>query len=246
MWKITAMDLGALNVPCTNMLYNDQRGIRFDVPIIAWLLTETETGRRILVDSGACETPDWGKKYHNPVIRTREDQYLPNALKKLGVDPESIDTLILTHLHWDHAFGVKHCPNAKVYVQKEELLYAVDPTHKDAKIYETTLKEQIPYFLEYYNRLEVVEGDVELEPGVSVITLPGHSPGSQGVLVDTAKGRYLIAGDIVNVVENLTERTPGSLYMDMEVCQRSFDKAEAAADVVLPAHDYRAFELLRD
>lgn len=246
MWKITPIDLGALNVPCTNMLHNDTRGIRFDVPVVAWLLTETETGRHVLVDSGAADDPEWGRLYHNPVQRTREEQYLPQALKSLGVDPESIDTLILTHLHWDHAYGVKHCPNAKVIVQKEELFFAVDPTHKDAKIYETTIKDRLPYFFAYYNRLEVVEGDVEIEPGISVVTLPGHSPGSHGVLVDTAKGKYLIAGDIINVLENLTERTPGSLYTDMEVCQKSFAKAAEVADVVLPAHDYRAFAMLKE
>lgn len=244
MWKITPLDLGALDVPCTNMLYNDTRGIRIDAPIIAWLLTETETNRHVLVDTGACDDPDWGRKYHNPCKRNRINQYLPVALKEQGTDPESIDTILLTHLHWDHAYGVRHCPNAKVYVQREELLYAVDPTHKDAKIYETTIKTQIPYFMEYFNRLEVIGGDMEIEPGIGVIVLPGHSPGSQGVLVDTPQGRCLIAGDIINVVENLTDRIPGSLYMDMDVCLRSFEKAAASADLVLPAHDYRAFGML--
>lgn len=246
MWKITPLDLGALNVPESNMLYTDSKENRINVPMTAWLLTETESGRNILVDTGSCDEPQWGKMYHNPVNRDRDDQYLPAALKKHGVNPETIDTIILTHLHWDHAYGVMHCPNAKVYVQKQELFYAVDPTHKDAKIYETTLKTQLPFFMEYYTRMEVINGDQEIENGISVVLLPGHSPGSQGVVVDTEKGKYLIAGDIINVIENLTLERPGSLYTDMNICRESFRKAAKCADVVLPAHDYRVFDMLKE
>lgn len=246
MWNITPLDLGTLNVPRSNMLRHDSRDIRVDVPVIAWLLTECTTGRRLLVDTGACDDPDWGEKHHNPLRREREGQYLPTALREHGVDPASIDRILLTHLHWDHAYGVKHCPNARVIVQRRELLYAVDPTHRHANIYETTLDTKMPFFFEYFTRLEVIEGDREIEPGIHVVTLPGHSPGSQGIVVQAKNGRYLIAGDLVNVIENLTQRTPGSLFTNLPVCRRSFAKAAACADIVLPAHDYRAFSMVHD
>lgn len=245
MWKITALDLGDLNVPRSNMLCSAPSTERIDVPVIAWLLTERATGRRILVDSGASDEPNWGETYHNPLHRARANQFLPIALAEQGVDPMAIDTVILTHLHWDHAYGVCHLPNARVIVQRRELLYAIDPTHKDAKIYETTLSGRQPFFFRYYTRLEVIDGVADVGNGIRLLPLPGHSPGSQGVLVDTEAGRWLIAGDLINVLENLSEKTPGSLYTDMEVCQSSFEKAAAAADLVLPAHDRRAFALVK-
>lgn len=87
-----------------------------------------------------------------------------------------------------------------------------------------------------------VDGDVSLVPGVSVVTLPGHTPGSQGVLVEGGERRYLIAGDCVYTYENWegdAEAThiPAGLYTDLIQYEASFSKIEGLGCEVIPSHD---------
>ncbi len=108
------------------------------------------TGEKMMVDAGPAEDDQWGSTYHNP-IGVKEEQKLEYALMQHGVRPEEITAVILTHLHWDHAYGVLKLPQAKVYVQKEELRYAVSPLPRDSKHYELNIKSQLPFFLQFFS-----------------------------------------------------------------------------------------------
>lgn len=165
-------------------------------------------------------------------------------LRQQGVEPEDIKTVILTHLHWDHAYGVCKLPNAKVYVQVKEMRYSVAPMRTDYKHYEINIKTQIPFFLNFYNQIELLDGDVEFREGLEIITLPGHSPGSQGVVVSTAKGKFMMAGDLINTVENWETRIPSGIYGNMQESLDSLDKMERYHAVVLPSHDFQAFDMV--
>jgi glyoxylase-like metal-dependent hydrolase (beta-lactamase superfamily II) len=98
-----------------------------------------------------------------------------------------------------------------------------------------------PPWFAAFDRLEVIRGEVEVAPGVRTVPLPGHTPGLQGVLVDTAAGRHLIAGDSVPLYENLetgeSGPIPPGIHTDVATCFRSFDRMRAVADVILPSHD---------
>lgn len=277
MWEITPLDLGRLSV--TNSAQICRHGVFADAgksnpgPIISWLLTDVDTGRNILVDSGPCDDTKWGSVYHNPVTRTKE-QLLPNALAKHGIKCEDIDTVIITHLHWDHGYGVYHLPNARVIVQEKEIRYAVCPLVTDMKHYEIKTSKtydpkflkyahhdldpsktvekkdehlfgENPYFLKFYNQMEFVDGDVEnFEKDLDIITLPGHSPGHQGVVVHTPKGKFAIAGDCVNCYEAWELRWPCGLYSDMFANVQSIKKLDRLGCEVLCSHDYSAFKIL--
>lgn len=247
MWKITPLDLGTLSVTLASQIC--RHGVAHDVgkvvkaPCIAWLLKNESTEELILVDAGPAPDPVWGSKYHNPIERT-DKQQLEYRLRQQGVEPEDIKTVILTHLHWDHAYGVCKLPNAKVYVQVKEMRYSVAPMRTDYKHYEINIKTQIPFFLNFYNQIELLDGDVEFREGLEIITLPGHSPGSQGVVVSTAKGKFMMAGDLINTVENWETRIPSGIYGNMQESLDSLGKMERYHAVVLPSHDFQAFDMV--
>lgn len=159
---------------------------------------------------------------------------------------EKIDTIILTHLHWDHAYGVFEVPNAQIIVQKKELLYAIDPFPCDRVIYELNLKFQIPYFLKFFNRIMMIDGDYQILEGLSVIQLPGHSPGSQGVIVETAVGKIVIAGDLINLFQNWEENLPCGIITSKKDWYNSLNKLKKINAVVLPSHDYAVFEYVKN
>ncbi|MDQ7093561.1 N-acyl homoserine lactonase family protein [Desulfosporosinus sp. PR] len=249
-WRIIPLELGRLAVLPKILVWDKNSNHegetgRIQVPLIGWLLLNEQTGEKILVDSGGGEDEEFGTKYHNPLTCNPEN-HLEAALRKHATTVNEIKTVILTHLHWDHAYGVLKLPQAKVIVQKAELQYAVAPDHEFIRTYELDLPDRIPYFLRYFKQIQTVSGDVELTAGIRLLFLPGHSAGSQGVLIDTKEGSYIIPGDLVNIKRNWEESLPPGIYNDLEACYASMQKLREIADEnkarVLFDHDFAAFE----
>ena len=249
MWKITPLHVGSVTTIAGGLIMKhgakSNPGELVQVPHIAWLLEDASRNRRILVDTGSDNNNERNSRLHNPVDRSK-GKHIVKALEDKGLQPGDIDAIIVTHLHWDHAQAVLDLPSTlPVICQKSELLFAVAPYPTDAKHYETAVKDQVPYFLQFYHQYELVEGEEVIEPGLSVVPLPGHSCGSQGVVVDTRDGRFVIAGDLINIRQNWEKRTPGGIYNDIKAYFESFarlDKLEKEGAVILPAHDFWVFE----
>jgi glyoxylase-like metal-dependent hydrolase (beta-lactamase superfamily II) len=85
-------------------------------------------------------------------------------------------------------------------------------------------------------------------PGIGFVALPGHTPGSAGVTVNTRQGTHLLAGDTINLIENWEGGTRGQKHIppgsvtDVVACYQTFEKIERVADVVLASHDFRMFD----
>ncbi len=105
------------------------------------------------------------------------------ALDELGVSPNDIKTVIMTHLHFDHAEGLAAWPQRKTYVHRLET--------------EAPYAQLVAGQLETVN-LEILDGEEgEIEPGVRWIRTPGHCDGLITILVDTDEGLTAIASDCV-------------------------------------------------
>ena len=130
------------------------------------------------------------------------DHLLPLELARHGIDPLTVTTVILTHLHNDHVGDVRLFPNATFHVQLAELQEAVCPVPFQRAIYEVNQPGHLPPWVHILGRYVAQEGDGPIMPGISTLTLPGHTSGSQGVLVDTASGPFLLPGDLVPLREN--------------------------------------------
>jgi glyoxylase-like metal-dependent hydrolase (beta-lactamase superfamily II) len=82
-----------------------------------------------------------------------------------------------------------------------------------------------------------LDGDHVIAPGLTAVDLGGHTPGSQGVLVETARGRCLIAGDAVPTYENLRDDVPTGWYVDLRRTHATMRRIRELQAVVLPSHD---------
>src|SRR5947209_6886215 len=143
-----------------------------------YLLRE-DSGRTVLVDTGIGGTDSPAASWA-PVPGALHEE-----LEVVGVAPGDIDVVVLTHLHSDHASGATTegapaFPAARYVVQRADVDWAAGP------IIDHVLKP-------LGEQLTVVEGDVEVRPGIRVVHTPGHTPGHQVVRV----GDLVLTGDVV-------------------------------------------------
>lgn len=218
-------------------------GTKVQAPCIAWLI-EGEQGQKVLVDTGPHAPDAPTARYHNRLEQSPEQQLVP-ALQAAGVAPEEIETVIFTHLHWDHCYHGALLPNATFYVQASELVYAVDPIDWHRSAFEAGIPEGVPPWFPIFSRLRTLPGDTEVLPGLTCYHLPGHTPGSAGIAVRTRQGVYLVAGDTIPRVENWEgnakqRHIPSALVTNAIDYYHSLERIEQIADHVLPSHDLRA------
>ncbi len=207
-------------------------------PVIAWYIGGGNVN--ILVDTGT-NSPDETADFHKPLIQKPEEK-LPAALKALGLEPDDIDIVVNTHLHWDHCYNNHLFLKAKFFVQREELRYAIDPLPIHIHGYEPPSMGMIPPFIG--TKFEVVEGDVDIAPGVSLIFTPGHTPGGLSVLLKTSKGKILIAGDTIPLFESWKgdAAIPNAVHLDLHEYDKTIKKIVGIApDIILPGHDSLVF-----
>ena len=236
--QIVPLKFGELvNIDHAIFTLNRNQGVKMRAPVIAWLILGA--GHPILVDTGPCN-PEMSARYH---IALEQPKSPATVLREAGVDPSEIRTVVLTHLHWDHCWNLELFPNAEFVIQERELHYAVNPLPCHRAIYDLHLPHPPPWAT-VLHRMRVLRGDYALAPGVQVYHLPGHSPGMQGVCVDTAEGRQLIAGDNVALFWNWEHRHPSGHFVDLDEYYRTLDRMATIADRILPGHDPAVFQTL--
>lgn len=177
---------------------------RIDVALNC-LLVEVNN-KKVLIDTGI------GNKFeqkHVEIYKIRKQTDLITELKILSLEPQDIDVVILSHLHFDHC-GYNTVFNsgklkplfnkAKYFIQKAEWDYALSPDERSAPSY---VKENfLP--LNDTKILELIDGNVELKDlNLYIIYTGGHSVGHQCVLVNCDDKKIFFSGDLFPVAFNL-------------------------------------------
>jgi len=217
-------------------------------------------GRVILVDTGFSDT-EWGLEQfeHYGIKEFKRPDVI---LARVGLTPEDVDTVIITHHHFDHISGLRYFPNATVYLQQREaenyltkitapprlkwLCAALDPN---------TGPDLLAIGAE--GRLRLVEGVADVAPGLQVRPAHDtHTAGSQYAVLESndASDPWIFCGDVVYVYENVggLEGTEPHVPVgygqgNWECCVRSSDEmVTVAGDNVrrlIPSHDVRLWDL---
>jgi N-acyl homoserine lactone hydrolase len=211
---------------------------RVDFAIYMFLVRGAD--RLLLVDTGP-GSPTEVKERHGFDMTQLPDEVPEVALARAGVRFEDVDLVVNTHLHWDHCSNNDLFTNAQILVQGSELNYAMNPLPTGRASYERK-PGMTPVWTRALGRTVARDGDYNLLPGVRVVTLPGHTPGSQGVLVQAASKKYLIAGDCVSCYANWKGDTaiphiPSGSFTNLAHYFETFDKIEGFECDVIPSHD---------
>ncbi len=169
-----------------------------------------------------------------------EENNTVNQLKKIVVVPSDISSIIISHLHVDHAGGLPFFPDVKIYVQKDEYMYAFHPNSFLS----------VPYIQEAYNSpgliWEFLEGDQSIIPGLTVVLANGHTPGLQALLVELPEsGFYILGSDSAYLYDNIENNIPPGSSWNPVLAQYAVKRCKALQTVLdakyFPGHDLEFF-----
>ncbi len=192
------------------------------------ILLDTGTGRELAVGRGqAC-----GR--------------VLDSLASLGVTPEEIDTVVVSHAHWDHAGGVSvpaaegytpTFPKATYWFWRGEWEYWTDPDLADRPEF---LSNVLPPLAER-QQVELADTELEVAPGVRLIAAPGHTPGHLCVALTSGNEMAVYTGDMFHHAAQIEHPEWSPLFdvlpeLSVETRRRVFDEARRQGSILLTAH----------
>jgi N-acyl homoserine lactone hydrolase len=242
--KILPLHVGTLqDYPTPSIVYQRDWGETHDVAMIMFAIVGGE--HPIIVDT-ATKGEEFTRREHGFHLVRPPEQEPEAVLRAAGIDPADVRIVINTHLHWDHCSNNDLFPHADIYVQRAELAYAIAPLETNRIAFDNT-RTLTPTWLSSLGRIIPVEGDRKVAPGVRLIHLPGHTPGSQGVLVEGEDHSFLLCGDFIDNLRNWTgdekaSHIPSGSFTDLEAYWRSFRRVEELGCEIIPSHDIAVLE----
>jgi glyoxylase-like metal-dependent hydrolase (beta-lactamase superfamily II) len=159
------------------------------------------------------------------------------ALAARDMEPEDVDKVFLSHIHFDHANNVDLFTKAVIFLGKSDWDYVKNPA-KDDLFIPWGIHDQLSK-----NKLELLDDDDDVGGGLTALMLRGHTPGSMGVRFEHAtSGTVVIAGDAIkNLNEVINGRQSNVEYRFPVAASLADDEASIAkvvrmADRIIPGH----------
>ena len=220
-------------------------------PMIYTVLVGGEVGGKqhvALVDCGF-QNNHWLTRY---AFSSWEDP--KDVLGRLGFAPEDVETILVTHMHFDHMGNFEAFPNAKLYIQFDEYTGWSDAV---CSVHQHETPEQKEWVFSSFDpgdlmraaqgvsegRVKFIHGDEEILPGVTArLAKDSHTFGSQWFEVSTANGPFVVAGDIAYWYSNIEQMWPpgyhqGNAFNQIKAYRQMRELLKNKTDRVIPGHD---------
>lgn len=180
--------------------------------------------RTVVVDTGF--TPEVGEPRGRSMTCP-----VPDGLTRLGIDPASVDTVIVTHGHYDHTGNVSLFKNATVVMSAVEMDFWSGPLARRFQFAHSVEFSDIAVLqrLEDDRKLVRMAGTKEIAPGITAIEVGGHTPGQLIVTVDGEDGPVLLASDAVHYYDEVDLDRPFLMVADLPRMYEAFDAVSKIA-----------------
>ncbi|MDR2487797.1 MAG: N-acyl homoserine lactonase family protein [Clostridiales Family XIII bacterium] len=192
----------------------------------SWTVLIRHPEADILFDAAAHKLPDRQLPFVLKHLKMREEDTPPARLRQIGLTPEDIDIVYLTHMHCDHIGYLDAFPNARILVSETEFTSNM----RDYGLGQMQAHKDMEYYIGRRLNWELVPDDFqtrELLPGLTMYNFGrGHAYGLLGLMIDLPKsGRKLLVGDAIYSAESMgpPRNPPGGFCVDREGWDRTVD-----------------------
>jgi glyoxylase-like metal-dependent hydrolase (beta-lactamase superfamily II) len=206
-----------------------------DMPLDYFVWTITGEDRTFVLDTGFA--PDMAAKRGRQLLRPVAD-----GLKAVGIDPATVNDVIVSHMHYDHAGNIPLFPRARFHIQDAEMAFVTDRSmchHAISAIFEP---DHVCHMVRnvFDGRVRFHDGVAELAPGLTLHKVGGHTKGLQVVRVLTRRGWVVLASDAAHLYANLEREHPFPIVVDVDEYLEAFRTIRGLADSdahIVPGHD---------
>ena len=216
-----------------NFIFGDPHDVLQPLDYFVWAIVGKE--RTIILDTGFDEKV--------AARRKRElTKPLREGLAAIGVEPEKVETVIISHMHYDHCGNFDLFPQARYHVQDSEVEYCTGRCMCHNQLRQSYEEDYVVAMVRklYAGRVTFHNGVDEIAPGVTVHHIGGHAKGLQSVRVNTRRGAVMLASDAVHLYPHLDEgRVFPTTYNVGDVLEgyETLKKLAASRAHIVPGHD---------
>lgn len=247
--RIVLLTLGWEELPKSVSVHGAPAGERMREPVPGVLLQAD--GGWLLLDTGfntaLIRDPALYRRYYPSVeyvpVLPGPGEPLAEALDDVGIDIDDIGGVALSHLHHDHAGGLKlFAGRVPVHAQRRELAYGL----ANHPVPETHAMARVDYDDPRID-WRLADGETEIAPGVTVVPTYGHTPGHQSFVVELDEsvggGGFVFAFDAADLTENIEHELPIGGFIDVDPAEtvepiRRLKRIARERDFTLvPGHD---------
>jgi glyoxylase-like metal-dependent hydrolase (beta-lactamase superfamily II) len=191
--------------------------------------------RTIVVDCGFGK--EEGERRGRTYLRSPAE-----CLDLIGVDPNKIDDVIITHMHYDHAGNLAMFPKARFHIQDAEMAYVTGRAMTHPVLRHSFVLSEVQEMLAmvYGNRAVFHDGDDDLFDGITLHHLPGHARGLMAVRVHTKRGWIVLASDTAHYYESVEKEPVFQTHENIFKMLKSYRKlTKLGGDLtrIVPGHD---------
>jgi glyoxylase-like metal-dependent hydrolase (beta-lactamase superfamily II) len=229
------------NFPVSSLVAGADRSRRLDIAMMIWVLKGVD-GRVAVVDSGF-HRDQYFRQF------TVKDYVKPSdAIAPLGLTPDRVTDLLLSHMHWDHAGGIDLFPAARVWIQKDEYDYYTSDAWQGRNTHGGIDGDDVVELVKrnIAGKVSLVRGDDDTSlSGIAFGVGGKHTWQSQFVAVQTRAHTVVLASDNMYLYENLDTRTAISQTLDAASNLRTQDRMKSLAStpsLLVPGHDPAVFD----
>jgi len=211
------------------------------VPFPFTVMAVKSGDRLALIDSGTGGFPLYGPKAG----------HLMQSMKAAGLDSNSVKTIVISHFHGDHIYGLMDkdtnaqlFPNAEIIVPAEELRWWTQPGVDAMPLGRSRqgLAQRIRATLAIWKNVTPIDGEAELLPGVHAVPAPGHSPGHTAHLLSSGSKQLMVTADVSMLPALFLKNPHWQVDLDqdpamaVETRKKVFDRAVADNVMVAGTH----------
>jgi glyoxylase-like metal-dependent hydrolase (beta-lactamase superfamily II) len=216
-----------------NFLGGDEHDRPMPLDYYVWAIVNAE--RTVIVDTGFDEGA--ARRRGRQLVRPVGD-----GLKAVGISPDEVEHIVISHMHYDHAGNADLFPRARYHVQDAEMAYCTGRCMVAAAVGDVFDADAVASMIHkvFAGRVQFHEGDMELAPGITLHKVGGHTRGMQIVRVATERGWVVLGSDSAHFYANLEPGRPFPILDDLDAyvaAQRTALRLASSPQHFIPGHD---------